>query len=203
MSNNDLIYIGSVEGNPFSVSEFWDDTSLAYLRIKYGAGGVLSGIENRTGMSVYYNARGDIYAKISGGKNVRGMRYSGCWRKRGGWVVNSVHAPLRLTGFTEVPANFSTTIETFNNGKIIRTDVVELSSGTTFDFPLDFTPNIFVGARATISVNSETAQMTQLNDTVQVTSSSTSGKLHYHCTFATSAATTPRRIMFESTYILK
>lgn len=203
MSNNDLIYIGSVEATPYSVSEFWDDASLSYLRIKYGSGGALSSVENRTGMSIYHNARGDIYAKISGGRNIRGLRYSGCWRKFGGWVVNSVHAPLRLTGFTEVVASFSTAIETITNGKITRIDVVEVSSGTTFDFPLDFTPNIFVGAKATISANSETAQMTQLNDTVQVTSSSTSGKLHYHCTFATSAATTPRRIMFESTYILK
>ena len=204
MANNDLIYIGSVEGNPFSVSEFWDDNSFAYLRIKYGAGGVFSGIENRTGMSIYYNTHGDIYAKISGGKNVRGLRYSGCWRKFGGWVVNSAFSPARLVGFTEVPANASTTIETFTNGKITRIDVVEVSSGTAFSFPIDFSSgSLVVGAQATISVNSDTPQASQLADTVQVTSSSISGKLHYLCTFATSAAVTPRRIMFESSYILK
>lgn len=205
MVNNDLLYIGSVETVPNAVSEFRDDLSLTYLKIKFSNVGAIQSIDNRTGMSVYYNSRGDFYAKISASKNVKGLHYTGNWRKYGGYVVDQVHAPLRLTGFTEVTANFSTTFEVIGNGMITRYDVATLTSGTTYNFPLDFGANVFLEATATISGVSanpvSSPILTYLGDTVQVTSSD-NGKLHYHCAFATDASITSRRVMFKSTYLL-
>lgn len=201
MVNNDLIYIGSIETLPNAVSEFWDDTSLTYLKVKVSEVGAIDNIDNRTGMSIYYNARGDFYAKITGGKNIKGMHYKGNWRKYGGHVVDKAHAPLRLNGFTEVQASFSTTVVSFADGKVTRTDVAIINEGTSYTYSLDFGNNKFVGASCTITANSNVAVLSILDDKWQ-SASSESGGLHYFCQFSNDASVTPRRIIFESSYIL-